>query len=63
MRKEKSKEGLYFIQLNLRNDKHEKLIEWIKAKADRNEQSLSAFCIAILKEKFMEDEENGDNDK
>ena len=63
MRKEKSKEGLYFIQLNLRNDKHGKLIEWIKANADKNEQSLSAFCIAILKEKFAaEDVEDGDDE-
>jgi len=63
MRKDKTKRDLYFIQLNLHKERHESLIEWIKAKADNNEQSLSAFCISILKEKFAEDEENGKETK
>jgi hypothetical protein len=59
MRKDKSKASLYFIQLNLQKEKHSALIEWIKEQADQNEQSLSAFCISILKERYTE-EQDGD---
>ena len=58
MRKGLPRDNLYFIQLNLRKDKHNGLIEWIKAQADLKEQSLSAFCISILKEYYAEDENN-----
>jgi hypothetical protein len=44
------KKEYYFIQLNLQKEKHKDLIEWIKEKAELNEQSLSAFCIKIIKE-------------
>lgn len=57
MRKDKSKNSLYFIQLNLQKEKHKELIEWIKKQADLNEQSLSAFCISILKE-YKEKDDN-----
>ena len=45
----KAKENLYFISLNLMKDKHKDLIEWIKQQSSNNEQSLSAFCISIIK--------------
>lgn len=61
MRKELSRDNLYFIQLNLKKDKHEDLIEWIKEQAEKKEQSLSAFCINILKEYFAEDIKDGEN--
>ena len=51
--KDKSKDKLYFISLNLVKNKHEKLINWIKESANKNEQSLSSFCILMLK-KCME---------
>jgi hypothetical protein len=60
MRKDKSKAGLYFIQLNLQKEKHAGLIEWIKKQAELNEQSLSAFCISILKTQYTEGDNDGD---
>jgi hypothetical protein len=62
MRKDKSKSGLYFIQLNLQKEKHKGLIEWIKEQAEINEQSLSAFCISVLKAQYTEDEHDGDKE-
>ena len=46
----------YFIQLNLQTIKHKDLIEWIKERAELNDQSLSTFCINSLKERY--DKEN-----
>lgn len=57
--KDKSKEKLYFISLNLVKNKHAELIKWIKESADDNEQSLSSFCILMLK-KCMEDKNGKD---
>jgi len=51
------KKNFYFISLNLIKDKHEDLIEWIKQQSSINEQSLSAFCISILK-KYKEAEDD-----
>jgi len=51
------KKEYYFIQLNLQTDKHKDLIEWIKEKAAENEQSLSAFCIKIIKDYMGLDED------
>jgi hypothetical protein len=51
--KDKSKERLYFISLNLVKERHKDLIEWIKKSASKEERSLSSFCILILK-KYME---------
>jgi hypothetical protein len=62
MRQDKSKAGLYFIQLNLNKDKHKGLIEWIKSQSDQDEQSMSAFCISILKEYYEENDEDGSDE-
>jgi hypothetical protein len=59
MRKDKTKANLYFVQLNLNKTKHEGLIEWIKAQSDNKEQSMSAFCISILKSYYEESVEDG----
>ena len=45
-----NKRDYYFIQLNLQKEKHKDLIEWIKNMAAKNEQSLSALCIKIIKD-------------
>jgi len=55
----KNRKDYYFIELNLQRDKHAELIEWIKKKAGENEQSLSSFCIKILKD--LMGTENGNN--
>jgi len=62
MRKELPRDNLYFIQLNLKKDKHEGLIEWIKKQSERKEQSMSAFCISILKEYYEENAEDGSDE-
>ena len=41
----------------MQKEKHKELIRWIKEMAGENEQSLSAFCIKIIKD-YME-KENG----
>lgn len=51
----KNKRDYYFIQLNLRKEKHKDLIEMIKTNAKANEQSLSSYVIKILKD-HMENE-------
>lgn len=55
----KHERDYYFIHLNLQRKKHNELIDWIKKVAEENEQSLSAFCIKIIKD-YME-KENGIN--
>lgn len=49
----KDKREYYFIQINLRKRDHQRLIDWIKAEAAKNEQSLSSFCVKIIKDKMQ----------
>ena len=49
-----------FVHLNLQKDKHKDLIEWIKTESEENEQSLSAFCILMLKKCMQEAEKDGE---
>jgi hypothetical protein len=61
--KDKSKERLYFLTINFVKDRHKDLIEWLKSAAERNEQSLSAFCITALKRlKEQEEATNAEED-
>ena len=53
----------YFITINLLNDKHKNIIEWIKSGADESEQSLSSFCISKLKEIFNEENKDAEKSK
>jgi hypothetical protein len=59
--KDKSKDRLYFLTINFVKDRHKDLIEWLRAAAERNEQSLSAFCITALKK--LKEQEEADNGK
>ena len=44
------KGSAYVMSINFDKEKHKDLIEWIKLEADKEDRSISSFCITMFKE-------------
>jgi len=51
------KGSAYVMSINFDKEKHKDLIEWIKLEADKEDRSISSFCITMFKEYKKQKEE------